>query len=224
MISFILWNHPNETSIIIISSLVKVVKKRHRKFFKSTHSKQETNSWSRAVWFLRLFSPTDDILSSMLFGILFDKVSSFLVKKYLWKHFKYTSVVNRSMWPPIFHFLHCQYVLICVKRLRVFVHFPSFFLHVLLRYTRCGKEHKWTHVLRLCLTCFTVWTDQGPVIWKACPLSRDDYIRSYFPALLGGYLKPKPLLVGTCLLLPPHLPYPQISSSGTHSPPAPPTS
>lgn len=116
---------------------------------------------------------------------------------------------------------HCQYVLICVKRLRVFVHFPSFFLHVLLRYTRCGKEHKWTHVLRLCLTCFTVWTDQGPVIWKACPLSRDDYIRSYFPALLGGYLKPKPLLVGTCLLLPPHLPYPQISSSGTHSPPAP---
>lgn len=88
MISFILWNHPNETSIIIISSLVKVVEKRHRKFFKSTHSKQETKNWSRAVWFLRLFSPTYDILNSMLYSTLFDKFSPFLVKKYLWKHFK----------------------------------------------------------------------------------------------------------------------------------------
>ena len=49
MISFTLCHYPNEVSIIIITSHVEMVERRHRKFLKSTYTKLETGNWSREV-------------------------------------------------------------------------------------------------------------------------------------------------------------------------------
>lgn len=97
----------------------------------------------------------------------------------------------------------------------------SFFLHVLLHYTD-GKRSISEHVCPD--SASHVSSFRQPTAWctqESGPLSGVIPSGHTFLSPFGGCLKPKPLFRGTYLFQPPHSSHPQISSSGTYTPPAP---